>query len=181
MHHTETEIIKRIKRGDLNAFEELFRTYYAILCHYAKGYVKTKEQAEEIVQELFFYLWKNKEQLQIHTSFNAYLYKATYLNCMDFLRKQKVRNTFQTNSLLTETEVFTDTSLEEKEVLQIVQTTLKALPEKGRQIFNMSRFEGLKYSEIAEKLSISVKTVEANMGKALKLFRSNLKDYVGNI
>lgn len=160
-------------------FEALFKSYYPILCHYAIQYVKTNEQAEEIVQELFYQLWKQRKQLEIHSSIKAYLYKSTYLNCMDWIRKNKVRSAYQNIKMNSSTNAFMDTAVEQKEIHQIIQDTLTEMPQRVREIFKLSRFEGLKYHEIAAKLSISVKTVEANMGRALKLFRTNLKDYAG--
>lgn len=167
------------KLENIEQFETLFKSYYPTLCHYAVKYVKTNEQAEEIVQELFFQLWKNRKHLNIHSSLNAYLYKSTYLNCMDWLRKNKVRNSYQHNKMQNATNVFMDTTVEEKEIHQIIQDTLTDMPDRVREIFKLSRYKGLKYQEIANQLSISVKTVEANMGRALKLFRTNLKDYAG--
>lgn len=179
MQRTDSDIIKKIQRGDKASFEKLFKEYYPSLCRYSFQYVKIKESAEEIVQDLFFNVWKNKAQLSIHSSLKAYLYKATYFNSMAFLRTENVRSAhieFLKGNKETSTR---DGSLEHKELKTIIDATLRTLPERGRLIFTMSRFEGLKYKEIADRLSISVKTVEANMGKALKLFRNNLKDYVG--
>jgi len=175
-------ITMKIQRGDLKEFEKIFREYYSLLCHYAFRFVKNSDQAEDIVQDLFFQLWENREKLEIHTSLRAYLYRATYYNSLQLIRKQGVKNQFEEYlknnkkeySLLTE-------AVEEQEVNAIIQQTLKSLPDRCCQIFKMSRFEGLKYHEIADKLSISVKTVEANMGRALKDFRKSLKDYVGAI
>lgn len=175
-------ILKNIQSGNLQEFEKLFREYYPLLCHYALRFVKDTNQSEEIVQELFCQLWENRKKIKIHTSLKAYLYKATYFNSLQVLRKRGVKtqyeeyikNNRQENSLPID-------SVEEKEIYNIVNRTLTNLPDRCSQIFKMSRFEGLKYQEIADKLSISVKTVEANMGKALKAFRKSLKDYVGII
>ncbi len=175
-------ILKHIQRGNLQEFEKLFRAYYPLLCHYALRFVKDTDQAEEIVQELFCQLWENRKDLKIHTSLKAYLYKATYFNSLQVLRKRGVKTQYEEyiKNNKQESSLPID-SVEEKEIYNIVQKTLTNLPERCSKIFKMSRFEGLKYQEIADKLSISVKTVEANMGKALKAFRKNLKDYVGII
>lgn len=181
LEDTDT-ILKNIQKGDFQEFEKLFKDYYALLCRYALRFVKDTNQSEEIVQELFCQLWENRKTLKVHTSIKAYLYKATYFNSLQVLRKRGVKtqyeeyikNNKQENSLPID-------SVEEKEIYNIVNRTLTNLPNRCSQIFKMSRFDGLKYHEIAEKLSISVKTVEANMGKALKAFRKSLKDYVGII
>ena len=144
--------------------------------------MKDSDQAEEIVQELFCQLWENRKSLKIHTSIKAYLYKATYFNSLQVLRKKGIKNQYVDYIKNTKSEQSQPSNLvEENEIYSIVQKTLTSLPNRCGQIFKMSRFEGLKYQEIADQLSISIKTVEANMGKALKAFRKNLKDYVGII
>ncbi len=178
---TET-ILRNIQDGNLQEFEKLFKEYYPLLCHYALRFVKDADQAEEIVQELFCQLWENRKALEIHTSIKAYLYKATYFNSLQELRKRGIKNRYVDYFKNHKSEQSqADHFAEENEIYNIVQRTLSNLPSRCGQIFKMSRFEGLKYREIADQLSISVKTVEANMGKALKVFRKNLKDYVGII
>lgn len=179
MPTSKIDTIHNAKLENAQQFEECFKSYYSVLCHYAVQYVKTNEQAEEIVQELFYQVWKNRGRLAIHSSLKAYLFRATYLNCMDWLRKNKTRNTLQQNEMLRGQLYFTETTIDQNEIHQIIEHTLKSMPKRVRGIFTMSRFDGLKYHEIAKKLSISIKTVEASMGKALKLFRTNLKDYRG--
>lgn len=179
MLKSDTDIIKGIQQGNVAIFEAMFKAYYSLLCMYSLKLVKTKEHAEEIVQELFFQIWKNKNNLTIHTSIKAYLYKATYFNSMAFLRHHAVRLKYEEAMKAGDKDPFIDTSLEVNEVNQIIKSTLINLPERGREIFKLSRFDGLKYKEIADKLSISVKTVEANMSKTLRTFRANLKDYTG--
>ena len=175
-------ILQDIQNGNLQEFEKLFKEYYPLLCHYALRFVKDPDQAEEIVQELFCQLWENRKGLKIHTSLKAYLYKATYFNSLQVLRKKGIKNQYVDYVKNTKSEQSQPNNLvEENEIYNIVQKTLISLPDRCGQIFKMSRFEGLKYQEIADQLSISIKTVEANMGKALKAFRKNLKDYVGII
>ncbi len=179
MKITDVHTINALKNGNTEQFEQLFRTYYPPLCMYAGRFVNREEDAEEIVQELFFQLWQKRHDLRIHTSLKAYLYRATYTGCMDKIRKNKVRQAYQQQQVKQQEKGYEDHSIESGEVDRIIVETLNTLPETVKKIFRMSRFEGLKYREIATQLSISVKTVEANMAKALKLFRNNLKDYVG--
>jgi len=172
-------ITKQIREGNLKEFERIFKEYYPQLCLYALRFVKTKDLSEEIVQNLFCQIWENRKDLNIHTSIKAYLYRSTYHNALQVLRKigsqnkykEYIKHHFNEND-------FSTNKLEEKEINKIVHQTLSSLPQRCGTIFKMSRFEGLKYQEIANKLSISIKTVEANMGKALKAFRHNLKDYM---
>ncbi|MFA8436601.1 MAG: RNA polymerase sigma-70 factor [Marinifilaceae bacterium] len=180
MPENEQKIVQKIQQGNLQEFERTFRNFYPLLCHYATSFLKESHVAEEVVQELFYQIWKQRQKLEIHTSLKAYLYRSTYHNCMQFLRKKKQESKYEDYLKHQPQESSSPLeSLNEKEIYDIVQDTLVDLPDRCSQIFRMSRFEGLKYQEIAEKLSISVKTVEANMGKALKAFRNNLKDYVG--
>jgi len=165
--------------GDLGAFEGLFKTFYPGLCNYAFQFCHDKDTAEEIVQDLFYKLWEKKESIMVRTSIRSYLYRSVYNNAMMLIREREIRktkNTLPVNSAMNPGHE-PDRQLEKSELDSAVESTLDSLPEKVRRIFEMSRFEGLKYKEIADKLLISIKTVEANMGKALKLFRENLKEY----
>jgi len=172
-------ITKQIREGNLKEFERIFKEFYPQLCLYALRFVKTKDLSEEIVQNLFCHIWENRKELNIHTSIKAYLYRSTYHNALQVLRKIGSHNKYKeyVKHHFSENDSSTN-KLEEKEINRIVQQTLSSLPQRCGTIFKMSRFEGLKYQEIAQKLSISIKTVEANMGKALKAFRHNLKDYM---
>jgi len=172
-------ITKQIRGGNLKEFERIFKEFYPQLCLYALRFVKTKDLSEEIVQNLFCQIWENRKELNIHTSIKAYLYRSTYHNALQVLRKMGSQNKYKEYIKHHYNENgSSNNKLEEKEINKIVEQTLSSLPERCGIIFKMSRFEGLKYQEIAQKLSISIKTVEANMGKALKAFRHNLKDYM---
>jgi len=175
----EDEILTQICLGNLEAFEKIFKTYYKELCNYAFQYFHDKNTAEEIVQDLFYKLWTKKETLMIRSSMRAYLYKSVYNNTMLFLREKNTRRSVKLEPDEIEQTIVNepDIPIQSDELDQIIQDTIVAMPVKVRRIYELSRLEGLKYREIAEKLSISVKTVEANMGKALKLFRKNLKGY----
>jgi RNA polymerase sigma-70 factor, ECF subfamily len=169
----------RIKQDDLVEFEKLFKLFYSPLCNYAYRFLKDMDLAEEIVQEFFYNYWKNRHTMNIQISIKSYMFRAIRNNSLKYLEHVRVVKKYEQN--------FKDTNgidagvetndLEARELNEIIEATLDELPERCRQIFKLSRFEGLKYNEIAEKLSISIKTVEANMGKALQLFRKNLKHY----
>ncbi|MDY0199720.1 MAG: RNA polymerase sigma-70 factor [Tenuifilaceae bacterium] len=169
---------RKIQQGDIQEFERLFRKMYTNLCHYAMKFLKDMDSAEEIVQDLFYHYWKNREQIKIKTSLKAYLYQATKNKCLKVIEHNAVRQKHAESILLNSAEQGDESqTIEVDELTEIIDKTLNQLPERSRKIFTMSRFDGLKYNEIAKKLSISVKTVEAHMGTALKLFRVNLKDY----
>jgi RNA polymerase sigma-70 factor, ECF subfamily len=174
----EREIIWRIRQGDLKQFETLFRSSYTSLVKYAKTLLKDHDTAEEIVQDLFFSIWQNKEKIKIESSLNGYLFRSVHNRCLHYIEHLKVVERHEHE--MAEQSTFTDSPadvLQYKELQARIARTIEKLPERCGQIFCMSRFEGLKYSEIAEKLSVSVKTVEANMGRALKEFRKALAEY----
>ena len=170
---------RKIQQGNIKEFERLFRKMYTELCHYALRFVKDMDVAEEVVQDLFYNYWKNKDRININTSLKSYLYQATKNRCLKVIEHNSVRERYvqEIQAQQVEHSFEADQTVETEELTQIIDNTLDQLPERCRQIFIMSRFEGMKYHEIAEKLSVSIKTVEANMGKALKIFRINLKQY----
>lgn len=175
---TENKTQAAIKGGNIKVYEALFRELYAPLCGYALKIVKDKEIAEEIVQELFYKLWKNRSSLNIKISLKSYLYKAVYNKALHHFDHEKVKSKYADyvahNSTYTQTP---EEAMQTGEVYTIYKETLNSLPRNCKRIFQMSRNYGLKYHEIADRLSISVKTVEANMGKALKAFRQSFANY----
>lgn len=175
----DSAIILRLQKGDIQAFELLFRKYYEQLCQWAHQYLQDVDSSEEVVQDLFYNIWTNRDHIEFRVSVKSYLYKAVSNNCKMMLRKQK-RHAEIERSLANDQDPFEDPSdlLEEEELRKIVDRTLESLPPRSAAIFRMSRFEGRKYSEIAEKMNISVKTVEANMSRALALFRTNFEKYL---
>ena len=173
---TDREIIVGIRNGDIGQFESLFRSTYSSLVNYARSILKDKDTAEEIVQDLFYVLWRDRKKIKILSSLNGYLFRAVYNKSMHYIEHQKVVDKYAGKAVkgmgidpIDPVEV-----LKYKELNEKIANIIGKLPERCGKIFCMSRFEGLKYSEIAEELSISVKTVEANMGKALKVFRNEL-------
>lgn len=172
----DTEITGRIRKGDIGQFESLFRSSYVSLVRYAKTLIKDYDASEEIVQDLFFRLWKDKDKIIIKSTLNGYLFRSVHNKCMHYLEHNKVMERYieeVSNSKSDDTENPSDI-LHYKELQAKIARILERLPERCGQIFYMSRFEGLKYIEIAERLSVSVKTVESNMGRALKEFRKEL-------
>ena len=175
---SDNEIIGRIRHGDVQQFESLFRSSYVSLVRYAKSIVKDQDTAEEIVQDLFFRLWYDREKINIETSLNGYLFRAVHNRCLHHLEHKKVVKKHAEALSFRSTENAGNPSemVQYNELQSAIVAVLERLPERCGKIFCMNRFEGLKYTDIAEKLSVSVKTVEADMGKALKEFRKALKD-----
>lgn len=180
MERVDTELRPLNVDGNQKAFEEAFKTHFKSLYAYAFTIVKNDLAAEEMVQNVFFKIWEKKEQLNIQTSVTAYLYRSVYHECLNHIKHQKVKAAYQSH-VAYHTKDQTDHA--EKKVMlselqQQLNIALEELPEQCRTIFQMSRFEELKYQEIADRLGISVKTVENQMGKALKLLRVKLVHYL---
>jgi RNA polymerase sigma-70 factor (ECF subfamily) len=173
---SDTEITGRIRNGDIGQFESLFRSSYVSLVRYAKTLIKDHDTAEEIVQDLFFRLWQDKEKLNIESSLNGYLFRSVHNRCLHYIEHNRVieRHAEEMSYSQSESQDNPSDILNYKELQEKIARILERLPERCGRIFTMSRFEGLKYSEIADKLSVSIKTVEANMGRALKEFRKEL-------
>ena len=172
----ELLILKKIKEGDIKAFEELFRRYYFPLCCYAAGITGQMAVAEEIVEELFYVLWKERVR-----SVKSYLYRATRNQSLQYCEHEEVRNRYREAVLNTSNpEQSTDPhqQMEYEELQKFINNTLEKLPVRRRQIFEMHRLEGRKYVEIATQLSLSVKTVEAEMTKALRTLREEVETYI---
>jgi RNA polymerase sigma-70 factor, ECF subfamily len=174
----DTDSIGRIRRGDVKEFESLFRSSYVSLVRYARTLIRDQDTAEEIVQDLFYRIWKDREKISIESSLNGYLFRAVHNSCLHHIEHARVvvRHAEEMSIRMTETPESPSDILNYKELQAKIASILEKLPERCGRIFCMNRFEGLKYNEIAEILSVSVKTVEANMGKALKQFRKELTE-----
>lgn len=166
-----------IATGDRPAFEALFRQHYRPLCAFAVQYVKDIERAEDLVQDLFFRLWLEREQVRITTSVKAYLFAAVRNRCLNAVKAgARVRSLHE--DLHDAADEPGRSEDEHTERIARVQAAIEALPPERRKVFKLSRYEGLKYHEIAARLGISVKTVENQMGHALRTLRTELADLV---
>jgi RNA polymerase sigma-70 factor (family 1) len=174
----DIDIIRSIRQGDARVFEALFRSSYVSMVRYARTLIRDQDTAEEIVQDLFCRIWKDREKLTIESSLNGYLYRSVHNRCLHHIEHLRVVGKHAEHLSLLPEESPEDPAaiLGYKELQARIAAIIERLPERCGKIFCMNRFEGLKYSEIAERLSVSVKTVEANMGKALKEFRKELKE-----
>ena len=176
----ETQQWIELKDGNVNAFEMFFRTYYQPLCNYAYTFIQDKDEAEEIVQSAFLSVWEKRKSLDIRTSLKSYLYTMVRNTSLNVIKHEKIKQKYVGEALAVDarshegvTQTVLSTELEER-----IQHAIEVLPEQCRLVFKLSRFEELKYAEIAVQLNISIKTVENHMGKALKIMREQLKDYL---
>lgn len=177
---TETVLIKGLQNRDEAAFEQVFKQHYKSLHAYACTLLKDDIVAEEMVQNVFFKLWERTDNLSITGSVAAYLYRAVHNESLNYLKHLKVRSGHQL-FVSHRNEELADQASRKIQLSQLeekLHEALTDLPEQCRTIFQLSRFDELRYREIAEKLDISVKTVENQMGKALKILRSRLADFL---
>ena len=174
----EKQVIAQVVTGDLNTFEMVFRDYYKPLVRYGNTFLKDSDEAEDIVQQVFVSFWEKRAQLDIHTSIRAVLYKAVQNACLNKIKHMKVRNVYAAELKATAICEDSSDSVQVTELNERIQLAMENMPEQCGRIFKMSRFEQLRYQEIADELGLSVKTVENQMGKALKIVREELKDYL---
>jgi RNA polymerase sigma-70 factor, ECF subfamily len=172
--------IKELSQGGITAFEMLFRTYYQPLCNYAYTFLQDKEDAEEIVQSTFLLVWEKRDTLAIRTSVKPYLYAMVRNACLNVIKHEKIKQKYagEEIALGDPGHDSVNHTIATNELEYRIKAALEELPEQCRLVFKLSRFEELKYSEIAQQLNISIKTVENHMGKALKIMREQLKDYL---
>jgi len=167
-------------------FSEIYSTYYPKLKRFAKEYVLYEEDAENIVQDIFMYLWENADLLNTVLNLNAYLFTLIKHKCIDFLRGQiieknhnkTVQQNFEMEFKLTSLKSFTYNALTEENIDKIINEAIDSLPNRCREIFIMSRMDLLKYREIAAQLNISINTVENQMSIALHKLKIKLKNYI---
>lgn len=176
----DVAVFKRIKEGDIKIFENVFRQYYTLLCIYAFGITGRKDIAEEVVQDVFYNIWKERENIHILRSIKNYLYGAVRNQSLQYLEHLTMEERHRLHVLNGENmdaELSPQEKLEYKELEGVIERTLNRLPERRLQIFRMHRMNGKKYKEIADRFSISVKTVEAEMTKAYRALRKEIERY----
>ena len=174
----EAQNIHVVNIADEKVFEGIFREYYSDLAGFALKYVKDTEVAEEIVQELFSDIWTKTDLLSIKTSLRSYLFGAVRNACLNYIKHQKVKQKHADRTRFSTPQNEATDFLELDELKQKIEVALNKIPEKCREIFELNRFEGKRYKEIADELNLSLKTVENQMGKALKIMREELGEYL---
>ena len=175
------QLAMRIKLGDEQAFELLFRKFYVRLCSFANKFLNDPEDAQEIVQEVFTKIWERRDEIDPEDSLKSYIFKIAQNLSINKLRRRKVESAYSEIHKLVyieQHEFSAHESLLARELEENIAHSIGKLPTECRKIFELSRVEGLKYKEIAETLNISIKTVEAQMSKALRSLRIELSDYL---
>jgi len=180
------ELIQKLKLGNQNAFDTIFKKYYSFLCYEARGYFKNPHLIEEIVCDVFTKLWQNRESLDIKLSLREYLYKAVHNNCINYYRMQKVQEKLKQGVDENQKKAYSLIDIGQNPLEYTIMNefefhvneAIKSLPPRYKQAFMLSRFEEKTYKEIAVEMGISVDGVKLYMKKALELLRKKLLDYL---
>lgn len=178
--------LHRFKNGDELAFEKIFLSNYNQIVGFCNQFVSDHDKAKNLAQEAFINLWLNREKIETLQGIRSFLYTYSKSGCLNYIRHQKVVSKYEDRLLLQKEgeinrevlESFDFNSLEFTELETLIQQAISDLPEKCRQVFILSRFEGKMNKEISDELNISVKAVEANMTRALKTLRLKLSEYL---
>jgi RNA polymerase sigma-70 factor (ECF subfamily) len=171
--NSASELVQKICQGDEQSFTEAFDRYYPGLCYYADKYIHDPDESRSLVQQVFVDLWIKRNKLIIGQSIKAYLFKSVHNSALDYLKHKRVESKYLREAPPVP-ETIDENVIEEAELNARINHAIEGLPGKCREIFLLCRFEELRYSEIAEKLGISVKTVEMQMGIAMKKLRVKL-------
>lgn len=167
-------LLQLIKNGDKQAFKYIFDTYFTALCRFMYLYLGNTQEAEDIASDIFASLWENRKKLEIRLTFKAYLFQAAKNRCLNAIRDRKATVSLDDINGQDTPQVNVTDSLETEELNNLIQEAILSLPDKCREVFQKSRTKNLTNQEIAESMDISVKTVEAQITKALKQIRKSL-------
>ena len=187
--HYDEYFLLRFKEGSETAFEQVFKADYNRIVGFCQQFIRDKDQARCLAQEAFVKLWINHEKIESVNGIRSFLYTYAKTDCLNHIRHQKVISNYQDKRLQTkESELnreildsFDFDQLEHMELEKMINQAVGELPDKCRIVFMMSRIDGKKNNEIATELDISVKSVEANMTRALKTLRVKLAEFLPSI
>ena len=176
IEHSDRELADKIKSGQLHAFDQLYERYSQNLYRFARSLLKTHEDAEEVVQEVFFRVWNKRKDLSGRKSFQSFLFTIAYNVVIDQLRKRVKDQKYAQFLIYQAQRNFSKSgdNLEYEDLKKQVEKAIHDLPEQRKQIYLMSREEGLSHKEIALRKSIKVKTVENHINLALRHIRKRL-------
>lgn len=176
---TQQDILDRMQRGDKAALQELFEAYYPYVCNSMLRLVNDRTLVEDLAQDVFLRFWQKRDRIRINSSLKAYLGRMAVNEALAHLRSRK----HYSEEVDDERQALgADRSVEEQflhgELADHIAAAIDRLPPKCRLVFTLSRYEDMSYKEIATQLDISVKTVENQMGKALRVLREDLRPYL---
>lgn len=173
MENNDSLLFTQVSNGNKAAFDALFRKYYNQLVRFAMSYTKDGSMAEEIVQDTFVKIWENAPRITVTSTVGGYFYQAVKNHCLNHIKHETMKKKYEKEHVQ-EKPVEKFGAIENVNIVlfrQILSQAVKNLPAKCREIFEMAKFDGLSYDEISEYLEVSAKTVENQMGIALKKLR----------
>jgi RNA polymerase sigma-70 factor (ECF subfamily) len=176
---TDETIALQLKANDQSAFQVVFQQHYTNACKTIRRFIRENSIVEDLAQDVFVRFWERRDKIEIKTSIGAYIHRMAINEALTFLRKQKKFQQDNIEDFSFSADGASSVEVMEGEELQIkIKHAIDSLPPKCRTVFLLSRHEEMSYKEIAAKLDISIKTVENQMGKALRVMREHLKDHL---
>lgn len=177
---TDRELLDRLRAGESDAFEVIFRSHYPQLVGFAEAILRARAPAEDVAQDVMLELWRRRQEIVLETSLRAYLLRATRNRALNQIRHRRVAERARPAGEGPTAAPSADQDLAEQELRAAVDEAVRDLPERCREVFELSRGHGLRYAEIAQVLGISIKTVETQMGKAIRVLRDRLAPWVSD-
>lgn len=175
--YNDQELIRRLKKDNIDAFNQLFYAYSSKLYHFAYGYLKSKEDAEEMVQEIFSKIWDKRSDIKEEYQFRSYLFSIAFNYLKKYFRAKALVNKYiEFTTLHSDTTEKIEDDVNYNSLKFRVDSLVDKMPEKRKTVFVKSRFEGKNSKEISEEMNISQSTVENHLNQALKFLREHLKD-----
>ncbi len=174
LNKSDSELIREIRKGDATAFAQLFKSTCPALIRYAGRIVHSHQTAENVVQDVFVKIWHHRDRIEPGTNLKAYIYKAVKNQALQHLRHLQVIERSRHNSRINNPQDSPEQVMQDKQLAQAVTQAIGELPPHRRMIFTLSKYDHYTYAEIAEMQNISIKTVETQMGRALKFLRKRL-------
>jgi RNA polymerase sigma-70 factor (family 1) len=177
--YTDEELMREIKADNMIAFDVLYKKYCKRVYKFGNSILKSQEESENLMQEVFLNLWENRHKVEKDSSIKSYVFTITYNSAISVIRKKARESEFieYLKTLQDINEEPVNTELEYNEIVNKLDEIIKELPQRQKEVYLLHKVEGLKYSEIAERLDISVNTIENHMSRALKTIREKLGNY----
>lgn len=177
----ELILLEKLKLGDELAFELIFKEHHSSLVRYASGLIGSASDAEDLVEDCFFWLWQEREVITIRKTLQAFLYTIVHNKCLNYMKRQKVCRNYEAYLKVYAIKMeinYPESILISNDLSGKINEGIDKLPKQCRLIFCLSRHEGKKYEEIAVMLKISINTVKKQMSRAIFKLRAELKDYL---
>jgi RNA polymerase sigma-70 factor (ECF subfamily) len=176
-HTSDFELVEKLQNGDLEAFDDIFKKYGDRLFGFALSYLKSKEETEGLVQDVFLKIWENRKSLKKESSLKSYLFTIAYHNMCKVFRKKQIHEKYLAERGFAEIATINlEEQLEYKATLEQVERLINKLPEKQKVIFNKSRQEGKSTREIAEEMNLAPGTIDNNISAAIKFLRKHISE-----